>query len=135
MPTPKVILKAKRAQPFYGRHPWVFAGAIEGVEGEPADGDEVDLVSHGGNFVARGLFNIQFKIRVRFYCWEQGVELDARFFRERLARAIDLRQQLLNLNGRDRGYRIAFSESDYLSGMVVDKYGDWLTVQFTALGL
>ena len=40
----KVILKAKRAQPFYGRHPWVFAGAIERVEGEPADRDEIELV-------------------------------------------------------------------------------------------
>ena len=68
-----VVLKAKRAQPFFGRHPWVFAGAIERVEGSPADGDEVDLVSHGGNFVARGLFNAQSKINVRLYCWEPGV--------------------------------------------------------------
>ena len=43
MPIPKVILKAKRAQPFFGRHPWVFAGATERVEGAPADGDEVEL--------------------------------------------------------------------------------------------
>jgi 23S rRNA (cytosine1962-C5)-methyltransferase len=135
MSTPKVILKAKRAQPFYGRHPWVFAGAVEGVAGEPADGDEVDLVSHGGNFVARGLYNSQSKIRVRLYCWEPDVELDAKFFRERLARAVDLRHQVLNLAGREKGYRVAFSESDYLSGMVIDRYGDWLAVQFTALGL
>jgi 23S rRNA (cytosine1962-C5)-methyltransferase len=135
MPTPKVILKAKRAQPFFGRHPWVFAGAVERVEGDPADGDEVDLVSHGGNFVARGLYNSQSKIRVRLYCWEPEVELDARFFRERLARAIDLRHQMLGLGGPGKAYRVAFSESDYLSGMVVDKYGDWLSVQFTALGL
>ena len=135
MPTPKVILKAKRAQPFYGRHPWVFAGAIERVEGDPADGDEIDLVSHGGNFVARGLYNSQSKIRARLYCWEPDVALDAKFFRDRLARAIDLRHQTLGLGGKDRGYRVAFSESDYLSGMVIDKYGDWLSVQFTSLGL
>ncbi len=69
---PKVILKPKRAQPFFGRHPWVFAGAIERVEGTPADGDEVDLVSHGDNFVARGLFNSQSKIHVRLYCVGTG---------------------------------------------------------------
>ena len=82
----KVILKAKRAQPFYGRHPWVFAGAIERVDGSPADGDEVDLVSHGDNFVARGLFNSQSKIQVRLYSWEEGVTLDAAS-RERIAQA------------------------------------------------
>jgi len=130
-----LVLKPKRAQPFYGRHPWVFAGAIERVEGEPADGDEVDLVSHGGNFVARGLFNSQSKIRARLYSWDEGVPLDADFFRDRLARAVRLRHDVLKLNQPDAGYRVAFSESDYLSGMAVDRYGDWLAVQFTALGL
>ncbi|MDB5308963.1 MAG: rlmI 1 [Gemmataceae bacterium] len=135
MSTPKVILKPKRAQPFFGRHPWVFAGAIDRVEGTPADGDEVDVYSGGGNFVARGLFNSQSKIHVRLYSWDPGVALDAAFFRDRLARAVDLRHHVLNLAGPDKGYRVVFSESDFLSGMVVDRYADWLTVQFTALGL
>jgi 23S rRNA (cytosine1962-C5)-methyltransferase len=135
MSIPKVILKPKRAQPFFGRHPWVFAGAIDRVEGTPDDGDEVDLVSHGGNFVARGLFNSQSKIQVRLYSWDEGVALDRAFFRDRLDRATHLRHDLLKLNGPDAGYRVAFSESDFLSGMVADRYGDWLAVQFTALGL
>lgn len=132
---PKVILKAKRAQPFFSRHPWVFAGAIESVEGNPADGDEVELVSHGGNFVARGLFNSQSKIQVRLYSWEPEVALDATFFRERLARAVLLRHDLLRLNAPRAGYRVVFSEADFLSGMIVDRYDDWLAIQFTALGL
>ncbi len=131
----KVILKPKRAQPFFGRHPWVFAGAIERIEGHPADGAEVDLISNGGNFVARGLFNSQSKINVRLYSWEENVPLDRAFFRERLARALHLRHDVLKLNTPEAGYRVCFSESDYLSGMIVDRYGDWLTVQFTALGL
>jgi 23S rRNA (cytosine1962-C5)-methyltransferase len=131
----QVILKAKRAQPFFGRHPWVFAGAIERVVSEPTDGDEVDLVSHGGNFVARGLFNSQSKIQVRLYSWEEGRSLDAAFFRDRLARAIHLRHDILKLNLPEAGYRVAYSESDFLSGMVVDRYADWLAIQFTALGL
>ncbi len=135
MPTPRVILKAKRALPFFARHPWVFAGAIDRVEGQPADGDEVDLVSHGGNFVARGLFNSRSKIRVRLYCWDEGVPLDRDFFRDRLERAVRLRHDVLKLNGPEAGYRVVFSESDFLSGLVVDRYADWLAVQFTALGL
>ena len=76
MSIPKVILKSKRAQPFFGRHPWVYAGAIDRIEGEPSDGDEVELVSSANNFVARGLFNSQSKIQVRLYSWEPGVPLD-----------------------------------------------------------
>ena len=131
----KVILKPKRAQPFFGRHPWVFAGAIERVEGSPTDGDEVDLVSTAGNFVARGLYNNQSKINVRLYSWEENVPLDRAFFRGRLESALRLRHDILKLNSPDAGYRVCFSESDFLSGMIVDRYGDWLTVQFTALGL
>lgn len=131
----KVILKPKRAQPFFGRHPWVFAGAIDRIDGTPADGDEVDLVSTAGNFVARGLYNSQSKIHVRLYSWQEGVALDRDFFRARLATALHLRHDILKLNTPDAGYRVCFSESDYLSGMIVDRYGDWLTVQFTALGL
>src|SRR6476620_4434229 len=131
----KVILKPKRAQPFFGRHPWVFAGAIDRIDGSPADGDEVDLVSTAGNFVARGLFNSQSKIHVRLYSWQEGVPLDRAFFRERLVTALHLRDDILKLSGPDAGYRVCFSESDYLSGMIVDRYGEWLTVQFTALGM
>ncbi|MFO0801705.1 MAG: class I SAM-dependent rRNA methyltransferase [Gemmataceae bacterium] len=133
--TPKVILKPKRAQPFFARHPWVFNGAIERIEGTPADGDEVELFSSGNNLIARGLFNSQSKINVRLYSWEPGQALDLAFFRERIGRAIELRRHVLNLVGPDRGCRVVFSEADQLSGMVVDRYGDWLTVQFTALGL
>ena len=135
MSTAKVILKARRAQPFFGRHPWVFAGAIDRTDGAPADGDEVDLVSSANNFVARGLYNSLSKINVRLYAWGENVPLDRAFFRARLATAIHLRHDMLKLNGPDAGYRVCFSESDYLSGMIVDRYGDWLTVQFTALGI
>lgn len=132
----QVFLKPKRAQPFYGRHPWVFAGAVDRVEGDPPDGAVVDLRSHVGNFVARGLFNSQSKIVVRLYSWDEKVELDRDFFRARLGRAVALRHDLLKLNhGPDAAYRVAFSEADILSGMVVDRYGGWLTVQFTSLAM
>lgn len=132
----QVFLKPKRAQPFFGRHPWVFAGAIERVDGDPADGAVVDLRSHAGNFVARGLFNSQSKIRVRLYSWDESAALDEALFRHRLQRAIDLRHGVLKLNtSPDAAYRVAFSETDGLSGLVVDRYGDWAAVQFNALGM
>src|SRR5471030_1991040 len=77
---PQVILKPQRAQPFFGRHPWVFAGAVERVEGNPEDGDEVELRTTSGTFVARGFFNSQSKILVRLYSWEPEQPLDESFF-------------------------------------------------------
>lgn len=131
-----VILKPKRAQPFFARHPWVFAGAVEKVDGQPADGDEVILRSSAGNFIARGLFNSNSKILVRLYSWDEAKTLDREFFRERLAEAVKLRHDVLKLNhGPTAAYRVCFSESDRLSGLVVDRYGEYLTAQFTALGL
>src|SRR5207244_2253144 len=118
----RVILRARRARPFFGLHPWVYAGAIERVEGEPADGAVVDLISHADNFVARGFYNSRSKIRVRLYTWDVGTQLDEAFFRERLAAAMHLRRDLLGLIGPQRACRLVFSEADGLSGMTADLY-------------
>ena len=134
MAAPVVTLKPKRAQPFFARHPWVFAGAVERVDGDPPDGAEVDLHSSTGNFIARGLFNSQSKIRVRLYSWEKDRALDRDFFRERIDRAVRLRDTL-GVRGAGRGCRLVFSEADGLSGCTIDEYAGWLTVQFTALGI
>jgi 23S rRNA (cytosine1962-C5)-methyltransferase len=132
---PRVILLPRRAKPFYARHPWVYPGAIAGIEGEPTDGGVVDLVSHTGNFVARGFYNGQSKLRVRLYGWSPEAELDRSFFRERLQTAIQFRTGTLALGGPACACRLVFSESDGLSGLTVDRYGAWLVVQFTSLAM
>jgi 23S rRNA (cytosine1962-C5)-methyltransferase len=131
----RVVLLPRRARPFYGRHPWVYPGAIAAVEREPADGGEVDLVSHTGTFVARGLYNGRSKLRVRLYSWTPDTPLDADFFRARLAAALHLRGPILGLDGPGRACRLVFSEADGLSGLTVDRYDQWLVVQFTSLAL
>ncbi len=135
MSAPRVVLLPRRARPFYGRHPWVFAGAVAEVQGDPADGDAVDLVSHAGNFVARGLYNSQSKIRVRLYSWSPDVPLDDAFFRGRLEAAAQLRREVLGLDRPGHACRLVFSEGDFLSGLAIDRYADWFVVQFTALGM
>jgi 23S rRNA (cytosine1962-C5)-methyltransferase len=135
MTVPRVVLQPRRARPFFSRHPWVFPGAVARIEGDPGDGQEVNLVSHAGNFVARGLYNSRSKIRVRLYCWQADTPLDETFFRRRLDTAIRLRETLLCLCGPGQACRLVFSEADGLSGCTVDRYDQWLVVQFTALGL
>src|SRR5438105_7768073 len=131
----RVLLQLRRARPFFGRHPWVFAGAIAAVEGEPADGDVVDLFSHEGQFIARGLFNSRSKIRVRLYSWSPEQALDAEFFRAGIQSAVQLRQAVLGWSKPGAACRLVFSEGDGLSGLTVDRYDRWLVVQFTSLGM
>src|SRR5713226_323128 len=97
--TARIVLRPRRARPFFGRHPWVYAGAIAEVVGQPADGEEIDLYSHAGNFVARGLYNSRSKIRVRLYSWSDEVPLDRAFFRHRLEAALRLRREILTCAG------------------------------------
>src|SRR6516225_8792008 len=134
MSLPRVVLLPRRARPFYGRHPWVYAGAIAQIEGDPGDGAEIELYSHAGNFVARGFYNGRSKIRVRLYSWTPERALDRDFFRDRLASAIRLRTTL-GLMESGTGCRLVFSEADGLSGCTVDRYDRWLVVQFTSLAL
>lgn len=128
-------MRPRRARPFFGRHPWVYAGAIADVLGQPADGEIVELYSHAGNFIARGIYNGRSKIRVRLYTWSPDTPLDRAFFQRRLEDALRLRGALLELGGPGKACRLVFSEADGLSGLTVDRYDRWLVVQFTALGM
>jgi 23S rRNA (cytosine1962-C5)-methyltransferase len=132
---PQVVLKSRRALPFFNRHPWVFAGAIARVDGEPGPGDVVDLRSGDGKFIARGLYNPHSNIRVRLYSWSEDAEFNDAFWSERIDRAIALRRDLYPQAASETAYRLIYSESDDLSGLVVDRYGDWLLVQMTSLAL
>jgi 23S rRNA (cytosine1962-C5)-methyltransferase len=134
LPTATVVLKPKRARPFFGRHPWVLDSAILRVDGQPTDGDVVDLTTHDGLFVARGLWNAVSKIRVRLYAFDAATKLNAGLWRSRLESAIALRRSL-GLDGRGGACRLVNSEGDDLSGLIVDRYGDWLAVQVTALAM
>ena len=134
LPTATVVLKPKRARPFFGRHPWVLDSAVAKVEGEPADGDVVDLATHDGHFVARGLWNSQSRMRVRLYAFDASTKLDAELWHARLASALALRKTL-GLDERAGATRLVNSEGDDLSGLIVDRYGEYLAVQVTALAM
>ena len=131
---PQVVLKPRKARPFFARHPWVFAASIARVEGDPQPGDEVEVFSHERKFIARGLFNPHSAIRVRLYRWDGG-PLDPAFWGDRVAAALRLRREVLHREAPGAAYRAVFSESDGLSGLTVDRYDRWLVVQFTSLAL
>lgn len=134
MPGPRVVLRPKRARPFFARHPWVLAGSIDRVEGGPAPGDEVTVQSAEGQFVARGLFNPASRIPVRLYRWDEA-PIDHEFLRARLHDALTLRRDVLRWYHPEGACRLVYSESDGLSGLIVDAYAGHLLVQFGSLAL
>jgi len=130
----RVVLKPRRARPFFARHPWVFDSSIERYIGEPAPGADVDVVTSAGQFIARGLYNPMSTIRARLYRWDDG-PLDEAFWSGSLAHAVRLRRELLGLGRESSACRLVFSEGDGLSGLTVDRYDRWLVAQFTSLAL
>jgi 23S rRNA (cytosine1962-C5)-methyltransferase len=130
----QVILKPHKARPFYARHPWVLDSAIDRIDGPAADGDVVDLISAKGKYVARGVLNSRSRIRVRLYTWNVAQPLDDIFWRNRLASAVQFRRQIGYDDPRGAA-RLVFSEGDGLSGLIVDRYADYLAVQVNALAM
>lgn len=94
-------------------------------------GQIVDLVDHDGNWVARGLINPASRLRVRLYAFDSQTQLDADLWRSRIDAAI-ARRRLRGAVDDEGAERLIFSESDLLSGIIVDRYDDSLGVQFTA---
>jgi 23S rRNA (cytosine1962-C5)-methyltransferase len=129
-----VLLKRNRAKPVLNHHPWVFSGAIERVEGDVEDGDVVEVRDAGHNWLARGYINRRSQIVMRLLTWQQDEPVDREFWRLRLERAIAARQSLID-ELSTTAYRLVHAESDYLPGLIVDRYGSWLVVQALTLGI
>ncbi|MGH2593938.1 MAG: class I SAM-dependent rRNA methyltransferase, partial [Anaerolineae bacterium] len=127
--TGRVILKAGREKPVRQRHPWLFSGAIQKIDGDVADGGIADVVSSGGEFLARGYLNRRSQITVRLLTWDEAEAIDEVFWRARLDRAIRARTTEGSV------CRLINAESDGLPGLVVDRYGEWLIVQALTLGI
>ena len=119
------------------RHPWVFSGAIERIsEGiNPlAEGDIVDVVTKQGEFIAKGHYQIG-SIAVRVLSFEQ-VDIDAKWWEERIAKAKELREAMALINNADTTcYRLVHGEGDLLPGLVIDIYGRTAVVQCHSVGM
>jgi len=130
----KVVLKRGREKPVLNRHPWIFTGAIKNVEGECADGDIVTVVDSRDSFLAQGYLNRRSQITVRLLSWIEEEIIDRGFFRHRLERAIAIRRPLQE-DQTTNAYRLVNAESDFLPGLVVDRYNEYLVIQFLTLGI
>ena len=132
-----VHLRRGKEESLLRRHPWVFSGAIDHIaEGDKAlaEGDVVDVITKGGEFIARGHYQIG-SIAVRVLTFEEEA-IDARWWEERIAHAKALRESLGMVNNADTTcYRLVHGEGDLLPGLVVDVYGRTAVVQCHSVGM
>lgn len=129
-----LTVHASRIGPVLARHPWIFAGALQAVPEGLETGSPVRVLAPDGRFLACGYFNGYSQIAVRAWGWDEHEDVDEAFFRRRLERALALRERVLAGTGTN-AYRLVFSESDLLPGLVVDRYGDYLCLQCHTRGI
>ncbi len=132
---PTIHLKPGHVQPVWAGHPWVFKQAIDRIEGGATAGDEVRVVDPRGNFLGRGFYSPTSAIAVRILVRDDKTRLDGRFFHDRIGRADAWRKQNELPSPETNGYRLIHAEGDDLPGLVVDRFGDAVCVQFTTFGM
>jgi len=129
-----VILKKGKEKAVLHKHPWVFSGAIEKVKGKPTNGEIVKLLDAKGTFMAYGFYNDQSRVALRLLEWDETANIDEAWWRSKVAVAVAARGSILQ-EGITDTCRLIFSESDYLPGLIVDKYADHLSLQILTSGM
>lgn len=131
----ELALKPGREKSLLRRHPWIFSGAVQRVEGNPASGETMDLLSFKGDFLARAAYSPTSQIRARVWTFDPDEQVDSDFFRRRIRAAIQARATpgLLTTENTN-AYRLIYAESDGLPGLIVDRYGDVLVLQSLTAG-
>jgi 23S rRNA (cytosine1962-C5)-methyltransferase len=128
----RVYLKQGRDRPVRNGHPWIFSGAIEVIDGDPGAAGSADVFDSEKHWIARGLLSPESQIRVRVLTWHKE-DLDRDFFSRRLSWALSIREKLLR--DATNAYRIVNSEGDFLPGLIVDRYNEFLVCQFFTGGM
>src|SRR5580658_93475 len=128
---PTVLLKPGESDRIVAGHPWVYANEIHRITHPPADGELVQVKDSRQRLLGSGFFNSKSKIAVRLLSPER-IEANEAFFEERIRAALAVRQKHLPAA---TSFRVVNAESDFLSGLIVDKYEDVLVVQISSLGM
>ncbi len=130
----RIILNAGKEQSLLRFHPWVFSGAIKKMQGEPQDGDTVEVYSSRNEFLGVGHYQ-KGSITVRLLAFTD-LEIDQNFWKQKLQQAYDYRQALGFVNNPNTNvYRLVFAEGDGLPGLIIDVYGDTAVLQAHSLGM
>lgn len=130
----KVILRRGKEESLQRFHPWIFSGAIESIEGNPNEGDVVEVYTSRGEWIAVGHIQIG-SIAVRVLSFTPA-SIDGEFWKSKLQKALDVRRTLGLTDRKDHTiFRLVHGEGDGLPGLVVDIYGHTAVVQAHSVGM
>ena len=129
----RVFLRSGRERSVERRHPWIFSGAVERVEGQPGIGGTVAVCDAKGRVLGYGSYSPSSQIRVRMLSFGADAAPDEALIRRLVAAAIS-RRGGAPLADSHRGVRLVHGESDGLPGLVADSYDGWCVAQFASAG-
>ncbi len=127
----KLTLKAGREKSLLRRHPWIFSGAVQRVEGKAQPGETVAVHAGDGRFLAWAGYSPASQIVARVWSFDRTQEIDSGFFRQGIRRAVAAREGLCDAGA---GVRLVNAESDSLPGLIVDRYAGIAVLQATSAG-
>ena len=128
---PTVLVRPGEADRIVGGHPWIYGGSVLRLTHPAEDGALVQVKDHRQRLLGVGFYNSKSKIAVRLLAPER-VTVDEAFFEGRIRAALAVREKHLPSAS---SFRVVNAESDFLSGLIIDKYEDVLVIQTSALGM
>ncbi len=116
-------------------HPWVFQKMVEKPVVKPRSGTVVDIIDATDNWVGRGFYNGHSRIALRVLTNNPHEAIDAEYFARKLRDAVALRREILQLDTVTDAYRLVHSEGDDLSGLIIDRFGNTLVLEYFSAGM
>ncbi len=131
---PVAIIKSGREKSLVRRHPWIFLGAIQKITGAAVAGATIAVVNKDQQGIGLGAYSPHSQITIRMWCFDPSENINDAFFRSTINRAIQARNIIENSAGTNM-QRLIYAEADNLPGLIVDRYANYLVVQFLTVGV
>ncbi|MFA6924453.1 MAG: class I SAM-dependent rRNA methyltransferase [Bacteroidales bacterium] len=130
----RIILKKRKEESLLRYHPWVFSGAVKSIEGNPANGDWVNVYSAKNNFLGAGHYQNKGSISVRILSFEECIP-DIEFWKMKLSAAYKFRKEINLPSAETNSYRLVYGEGDGLPGLIIDVYAQTAVIQAHSAGI
>lgn len=130
----ELVLKKGKEKAAWQKHPWIFSGAVDKIKGKPENGEVVKVLAADQSFLAYGYYNGQSRVAARLLEWDENTVIDRSWYAARIKAAIASRAHVLQ-PGKTDTCRLIFSEADYLPGLIVDQYANFLSLQILSAGM
>lgn len=129
----KIILHPTREKSLKRKHPWVFSKAIMEVKNAPENGADIEVFDSDGNYLATSSYSPNSQIRARVWTFDRSQKIDADFFEKRIRVAFEGRQLMLKETGMS-ACRLLDAESDFVPGLIIDRYNNFLVLEVLSAG-